>query len=222
MSVVARLLSEAVANHTAAEADHAVHHGVEVEFGDVQMSLLFLIALWISGKAVGAAGMPALVGELVVGVVMGPQLLDAVPNPDALMLYGEVGLILLVVEAGLDVDLQMLRMIGPRGVAIAITGTVLPVGIAAGLGMAVLDLSPVTALAAGCTLAPTSMGIALNVLKKGQVLCGWLYKKTLTQTTHNSTTQHTQHTHTHTRTHARTHTHTHTHTHARARAHART
>jgi hypothetical protein len=164
--MTARFLAEAV-NGTSGEG--AAHHGLEVDFYDVQMSLLFLIALWIAGKAVGSAGMPPLVGELVVGVVMGPQLLAVVPSPESLMLYGEVGLILLVVEAGLDVDLQMLRTIGPRGVGVAVTGTMLPVGIAAALGAGVLGLEPTAALAAGCTLAPTSMGIALNVLKRGQV-----------------------------------------------------
>jgi Kef-type K+ transport system membrane component KefB len=160
------MLAEAA---NATSGDGMVHHGLEVEFYDVQMSLLFLIALWIAGKAVGAAGMPALVGELLVGVVMGPQLLGVVPSPESLMLYGEVGLILLVVEAGLDVDLQMLRTIGPRGVGVAVTGTLLPVAIASAVGAGALGLGPTAALAAGCTLAPTSMGIALNVLKRGQV-----------------------------------------------------
>lgn len=45
--------------------------------------------------------MPSLVGELLVGMVMGPQLLALVPIPDAMMVFGEVGLILLVVEARL-------------------------------------------------------------------------------------------------------------------------
>jgi Kef-type K+ transport system membrane component KefB len=84
-------------------------------------------------------------------------------------LYGEVGLMLLVLEAGLDVDLPMLRLIGLRGVGVAVTGSLAPLGIAAFLGIYVLGLDWRAALAVGCTLAPTSMGIALNVLKKGKV-----------------------------------------------------
>ena len=33
------------------------------------------------------------------------------------MLFGEVGLMLLVLEAGLDVDFEMLKLIGLRGIA---------------------------------------------------------------------------------------------------------
>ena len=63
-------------------------------------------------------------------------------------------------EAGLDVDVEMLSL----------TGSLMPLAIAASLGLVALDLEWRAALAVGYTLAPTSMGIALNVLKKGKVL----------------------------------------------------
>ena len=109
-------------------------------------------------------------GEIVVGCVFGPHVADVVPQADALMLYGEVGLMLLVLEAGLDVDVSMLRLIGLRGVGVAVTGSLMPLCIAATLSVAVLGLDYRAALALGCTLAPTSMGIALHVLKRGKVL----------------------------------------------------
>ena len=73
----------------------ALHHS-QVEFDDVVMSFLFLIAVWVGGKAAAGMRMPSLVGELAVGLVRGPPLLDVVPLAEALMLYGEVGLLLLV------------------------------------------------------------------------------------------------------------------------------
>lgn len=36
---------------------------------------------------------------------------------------------LLVLEAGLDVDLDMLKLIGMRGIAIAVTGSLAPLGL---------------------------------------------------------------------------------------------
>ena len=53
--------------------------------------LLFIVLVWVVGKAVSRAGMPMLVGEIGVGVVMGPNLLNLVPWPQALKLHGEVG-----------------------------------------------------------------------------------------------------------------------------------
>ena len=41
----------------------------------------------------------------------------------------QLGLMLLVLEAGLDVDLDMLKLIGLRGIAIAITGSLVPLSL---------------------------------------------------------------------------------------------
>lgn len=142
----------------------------EPAFVDVLMTMLFITLVWVAGKLFTRVRMPSLVGEIAVGVVMGPQLMDVVPMHSALMLYGEVGLMLLVLEAGLNVDVPMLQLIGLRGVGVAISGSIAPLAIASSLGILVLGLEWRAALAVGCTLAPTSMGIALNVLKKGKVL----------------------------------------------------
>ena len=61
---------------------------------------------------------------------------------------------------------HMLKLIGLRGVAIALTGSLLPLGLGWLLATVCLGLEWKAALAVGCTLAPTSMGIALNVLKQ--------------------------------------------------------
>jgi Kef-type K+ transport system membrane component KefB len=58
---------------------------------------VFVAAVFLVGKITGALGAPSLVGEILVGVLLGPPVLDFVPNPGVLMLVGEVGLVLLVV-----------------------------------------------------------------------------------------------------------------------------
>ena len=77
---------------------------------------------------------------------------------------------LLVLEAGLDVDLDMLKLIGLRGIAIAVSGSFGPLILGWLLSTFGLGLDWKSALAVGCTLAPTSMGIALNVLKQAKLL----------------------------------------------------
>lgn len=86
-----------------------------------------------------------------------------VPAPEAFVMLGEIGLILLVLEAGIDIDLTTIKLIGTRGIMIAIVGSVFPILIAAGIAFA-LGYSGMAALAAGCTFAPTSLGIAMNIL----------------------------------------------------------
>jgi Kef-type K+ transport system membrane component KefB len=92
-----------------------------------------------------------------------------VPNPTAFMLFGEIGLILLVVEAGLEVDLLVLKQIGLRGLVIGILGSFVPLGIGYGMAL-VLGMESNAALACGACFAPTSMGVAVVVMKKKNVL----------------------------------------------------
>jgi Kef-type K+ transport system membrane component KefB len=59
---------------------------------------------------------PQVVCEILVGVVLGPEVLNYAPRPKELSMYGQMGLLLLVLEAGLIADVQMLRIVGPRSI----------------------------------------------------------------------------------------------------------
>mmetsp|Transcript_5925 Transcript_5925/g.10299 ORF Transcript_5925/g.10299 Transcript_5925/m.10299 type:complete len:672 (+) Transcript_5925:419-2434(+) len=139
-------------------------------FWQLYAALVFLVALWFAGKAVQLVGMPALIGEIITGIILGPYLLDYVPMVGGWKLIGEIGLMLLVIEAGLDVDLEMLRVIGFRGAAIAVIGSIIPLSIGFLLAYFVLNQDVKASFAVGAALAPTSMGIALNVLRAGRLL----------------------------------------------------
>tara|TARA_B100000405_G_scaffold212822_1_gene150204 strand:+ start:1518 stop:4235 length:2718 start_codon:yes stop_codon:yes gene_type:complete len=111
-----------------------------------------------------------LVGEILAGIAVGPHGLNIAPKPDALMMVGEFGLVLMVLEAGVEVDLASLSLVGARGVQVAFFGSLVPLAIGAVLSKLVFDMSAKTCLAVGASLAPTSMGISLKVLQDGGVL----------------------------------------------------
>lgn len=175
--------------------------GVHITYQDLYGTVLFLTAIYVSGEiARRVLRMPSLVGEIFAGILLGPPLLDDfVPNPEAWVMFGELGcvsidqpvltchnvsflthlahlasllfsLVLLVIEAGIDIDLSTLKLIGTRGFLIAFFGSVLPIGI----GMLItywLDITDTKGiLAAGAVFGPTSLGIALNILRNGGVL----------------------------------------------------
>jgi Kef-type K+ transport system membrane component KefB len=73
-----------------------------------------------------------------------------------------------VLEAGIDIDLTTLKLIGARGFVIALVGTFMPIAIAFGIANA-LGYTGLAAVAAGCTFAPTSLGIAMNVLRQSGI-----------------------------------------------------
>ena len=125
---------------------------MHVEFEDLYYAILFVAAIFVGGKIAHQVLMPSLVGEILVGIVLGPNLLEFVPSvfTEAFVLLGEIGLILLVIEAGIDIDLTTMKLIGTRGIIIAVVGSILPIGIAVGLAFA-LGLDTVGAIAAGGT-----------------------------------------------------------------------
>ncbi|MFF5078183.1 cation:proton antiporter [Actinoplanes sp. NPDC000266] len=112
----------------------------------LQVSLLLLVALALGRLAV-RLGLPALVGELLTGVILGPSLLGALApgaftwvlpsDADQLHLVdavGQFGVLLLVGVTGVQLDTVMLRKRGITGVKVSLAGLLLPLalGIAAG------------------------------------------------------------------------------------------
>jgi len=156
---------------TGAEVEHGEEHETPPIgfFSDLLPLFLFLLAVWTAGRIIKATGGPALVGEIIAGCLLGPPLANFAPEHRGIMLVGDMALALLMIEAGLDIDVSLLSQVGPRGLAVALTGTALPLGMGFGFGLA-FGLTWRAALAAGCVLQPTSLAIVLGVLKSGGTL----------------------------------------------------
>ena len=131
--------------------------------------LVFLIVATGMGIFTSKLGMPALVGEIVTGFVLGPPLADFVPFPEAMVLVGEIGLIMLLLEAGVELDIAQLKETGTRAVAIGVTGTILPLLV--GMGLASTTGAPIkSAMAVGASFSPTSLGVAASALRAGKMI----------------------------------------------------
>jgi Kef-type K+ transport system membrane component KefB len=65
--------------------------GVHIEYEDLYDTLLFFVAIYLSGQIAAFVKMPSLVGEIVCGILLGPPLADFVPNAEAFVMLGELG-----------------------------------------------------------------------------------------------------------------------------------
>ena len=83
----------------------------------------------------------------------------------------QISLILLVVEAGIDIDMSVMKLVGTRGLMIAVVGSLLPIGVGVLIAWAINVGDWKAILASGSVFGPTSLGIALNVLKGGKICC---------------------------------------------------
>jgi Kef-type K+ transport system membrane component KefB len=135
--------------------------------------LLALAAALIGAKLFGElaerVGQPAVLGELLVGVLLGPSVLGLVPLSQGVLLVSEIGVVLLLFEVGLETDLNELLRVGAPALSVALAGMALPfVGgwiVARGFG-----LPSLTAIFVGAALTATSIGITARVLSELSVL----------------------------------------------------
>ncbi len=66
--------------------------GFHIEFKYLYATIVYLAAIYLFGQfASRVLQMPNLVGEIFCGIILGPPLLDYVPNAASLVLIGEVG-----------------------------------------------------------------------------------------------------------------------------------
>ena len=112
----------------------------------VAVTVLLLLARCL-GWLAQRVGMPALVGELVTGVVLGPSLLGHVapqvtgwllpPVPDQMHLLdavGQLGVLLLVGVTGAHLDLGLLRRRAGTAVRVSLGGLLVPLSLGVALG----------------------------------------------------------------------------------------
>ena len=68
--------------------------------------LVVLVAAKLAAELAERIGVPAVVGEIVAGIIIGPSVLGLVGgSDDVLRTLGEIGVILLLLEVGLEMDL---------------------------------------------------------------------------------------------------------------------
>lgn len=124
--------------------------------------LIVLVAAKVAAEIAERIGVPGVVAEIVAGVLIGPSVLGLVGLNETLSVLGEIGVILLLLQVGLEMNLTELGAVGRASVSVAVVGVVMPM--AAGFAVAeVFAYSDNTALFLGAALAATSVGITARV-----------------------------------------------------------
>ena len=140
---------------------------------DIGTLLLAFAAALVGAKVFGELaerlGQPAVLGELLAGVILGPSVIGLVPLSDAVFELAEIGVVLLLFEVGLETDLEELARVGAPALLVALAGMVLP--FAGGYAVTVaLGHSTLTATFVGAAMTATSIGITARVLSELKVL----------------------------------------------------
>jgi Kef-type K+ transport system membrane component KefB len=145
---------------------------------DVPAILLTLAGVLVGAKLLGELaeriGQPAVLGELLAGVLLGSSALGLIPasgpTADVIAILAELGVLILLFEIGLETDLRDMRRVGGPAAAVAGVGVALP--FFAGYlywshvphGMGDPNSIGAAAIFLGAALTATSVGITARVL----------------------------------------------------------
>jgi Kef-type K+ transport system membrane component KefB len=139
----------------------------------VLLALAFvLVGAKLAGELFERAGQPAVLGELLVGIVLGN--LTLLGGPDLSMLaadetfevLAELGAVLLLFHVGLESTPREMMAVGGRAALVAVVGVVTPMALGFGVGELLRpDESWMLHAFLGAMLSATSVGITARVLK---------------------------------------------------------
>lgn len=131
--------------------------------------LIIILAARLAAELAERIKIPAVLGEIVAGIIIGPSvlgLIDPIKHldvADMVLLLGEIGVILLLFQVGLEMDLGEMAKVGKPAFVVAIIGVAVP--FAAGFGVAAsFGEDAKVALFVGAALTATSVGITARVL----------------------------------------------------------
>jgi Kef-type K+ transport system membrane component KefB/Trk K+ transport system NAD-binding subunit len=108
-------------------------------------------------------GQPLIIGHIITGIIVGPAVLHLIKSPDALALFSDLGIALLLFIIGLGLNPQIIREVGKTATYVAL----FQVGVVIALGWTIgtsLGLSSTSAAFLGACLAFSSTIIILKML----------------------------------------------------------
>ena len=137
----------------------------------VGVAVMLLVAK-LGGEVFERVGQPAVLGELIGGILIGALALAGVPQVEALRgnaiiaALAEIGVIILLFEVGLESNLGEMIEVGWSSLLVAVAGVVAPFFLGWGVARYFIPDEPTLAhIFIGATLCATSVGITARVLK---------------------------------------------------------
>jgi Kef-type K+ transport system membrane component KefB len=126
--------------------------------------LIVLVAAKILGEVAERFGQPSMIGEVIAGVILGPSLLNVIQNTAELKVLAELGVFLLIVMAGLEIEVEEIRnSIRGKNIWIAMLGFIIPFIGGALTGYA-FHYNNTFSIILGLCIAITALPVSIRIL----------------------------------------------------------
>ena len=124
---------------------------------------ILLATAFAGGLLVRRLGYPMALGELLIGIVIGPFAFGFVRQTEMVSMFAELGAIILLFYIGLETEMDMLKKYFLPSIMVAISGAILPL-ILGYYGGILIGFSWQESLFLGTVLTATSLGITVRML----------------------------------------------------------
>jgi Kef-type K+ transport system membrane component KefB len=126
--------------------------------------LILLVSARILGEAFERFKQPAMIGEIIAGIILGPSLLNIIHRTEDIKVISDLGIFLLVIIVGLEIDIDdIINSLKGRNIIISIMAFFLPnlSGFAVGY---FFGLDMMTTVFIGLCVAITALPVSIRIL----------------------------------------------------------
>jgi Kef-type K+ transport system membrane component KefB len=129
----------------------------------LQLSIL-LVAAIAGGLLIKRFGYPVALGELLVGIILGPSVFNLITDQATVSVFAELGSIILLFYIGLETEISELKKQLLPSLSIGVLGAIVPLVLCYYAALA-FGISGDDALFLGVVVTATSIGITVRLLK---------------------------------------------------------
>jgi Kef-type K+ transport system membrane component KefB len=126
--------------------------------------LILLVGARVFGEIFERFKQPAMIGEIIAGIILGPSLLNLIHRTEDIKVISELGIFLLVIIAGLEINIDdIFKSLKGRNIIISIMAFFVPIfsGIAVGY---FFNLDVMTTVFIGLCVAITALPVSIRIL----------------------------------------------------------
>ncbi len=126
--------------------------------------LILLVTARIFGEIFERFKQPSMIGEIIAGILLGPSLLNLIHRTEDIKVISELGIFLLVIIAGLEINIDdILKSLKGRNIIISIMAFFIPIigGISVGY---IFNQDIMTTVFIGLCVAITALPVSIRIL----------------------------------------------------------
>ncbi len=126
--------------------------------------LMLMIVIWSVAVIMRKIGLPTIMGELIMGVVIGPAMLGWVTPNEVIENLAQIGIFFLMLHTGVETEPREFYSAVKDSFGIALVGAIVPFSVSMGVAL-LFGLPLISSVFVGLTMTATAVVITLKILR---------------------------------------------------------